>query len=130
MLNTPAFDSTDLPKPPAAPVAWRKLVAFVVFHVACTLAMVALLAFTPERAGRVAAIFPPWYGNGQVLGAVVASDGRLIRFGNASWIAVIAPSANPQHTRRMLQERGALAFINPLIVGGCDTARPAQLSPR
>ena len=92
--------------------------------------MVALLAFTPERGGRQAVVFPPWYGNGRVLSAVAASDGRLIRFGNASWIAVIAPSAERQHTRRILEEHGALAFINPMIVGGCDTAGSTSPSAR
>jgi hypothetical protein len=103
---------------------------FVIFHLACTLAMVALLAFTPERGGREAVIFPPWYDTGQVLGAVSTSDGRLIRFGNASWIAVIAPSADRKHTRRILQEHGALAFINPMIVGGCSTAGSTPPSTR
>lgn len=83
--------------------------------------MVVLLACTPEPRGRVAVIFPPWYDAGRVLSAVVAADGRLLRFGSVPWIAVIAPS--PGHPVRA-DRLGALAAINPMIVGGCEIDTP------
>jgi hypothetical protein len=104
--------------------------AFIAFHLACTLAMVALLASTPEPAGQWAVIFPPWYDAKQVLSAIVTADGRLVRFGGAPWIAVIAPSPRHLTLKRQLGAQGALAFINPIIVGGCDTAVPQTLPAR
>lgn len=92
--------------------------------------MIAMLACTPEPGGRLAVVFPPWYGAGQIFRAIAISDARLVRFGGTRWIAIIAPSARPRALQERLAAQGALAFINPLIVGGCDIATPVPPSAR
>ncbi|RVU07005.1 hypothetical protein EOE18_03350 [Novosphingobium umbonatum] len=114
----------------ASPSRWRKAAGFIAFHIACSGLMVAILACTPDRQGRVAAIFPPWFTAGQSLGAVSAAEGRLIRFGNRDWIAVVAPPSGQQDFSGKLHAAGAVALVNPILVGGCDDSITPKVAQR
>lgn len=93
------------------------------------------MAAAPEPQGRVAIIYPPWTSAGQALGRTALAGGRLVRFGGAPWIVVAAPAetasaAAGQRLAARARERGALAVVNPQVVGGCgDLAVPAA-APR
>jgi hypothetical protein len=92
--------------------------------------MVGILASTPDPRGRVAVIFPPWFSAGQSLGAIAAANGRLIRFGNRGWVAIAAPDTAGKAFSGKLHSAGALALVNPILVGGCDDSSSPAVAQR
>ena len=114
---------TVAPPPPAPPPrakarARAHAAGFAAFAIASALAMAMLIVAAPTRGDRVALVFPPWWGAGAVLRAIAAGDARLVRFGAVPWLAVVAP---PPHGARRPHVPGALAALDPRIVGGCDS---------
>jgi hypothetical protein len=76
------------------------------------------LASRPGPTGsQVAVIFPPGTSADQAILAVAAADGEIVREG--AWPGlIVARSDDPAFPAR-LHAQGALAVLNPVILGSC-----------
>ncbi|MBR9825170.1 MAG: hypothetical protein GYB36_05120 [Alphaproteobacteria bacterium] len=73
--------------------------------------------FEPVEGNEVAAVFPPGWGEADVLLASAAADSRLVRFGAFSNIGVIR--IDDEDTLLALRAQGALLLLHPQVLGGC-----------
>ena len=83
----------------------------------------------PRTAGRVAAVFPPWWSSAAIVGAAGAA-GDIAGVGGAPFIVILR--ASPKDTRpadlsRRARDAGALLLLDPALAGAC--ARPPS-SPK
>jgi hypothetical protein len=77
----------------------------------------------PEPRGPVAVVVNPFRGE-SALGVVAAAEGRVVRFGRWSFVAVAdhgAPGEDDGVFRERLKASGAWLLLDPLGVGACLT---------
>ena len=82
----------------------------------------------PRAAGRVAAVFPPWWSPAQIVGAA-GSAGDIAGAGGARVLVVLggAPAGKgPGDRLQRARQAGALLLLDPALAGAC--ARPALSS--
>lgn len=83
-----------------------------------TLALAGLMLSGPVAKGKtVAAIFPPWYSKSDVLGAVSAAGGAMLRHGGIDTVALVRLDLPDAKDR--LREIGAWAVVDPGGLFGC-----------
>lgn len=83
-----------------------------------TLVMAMSAAAAPADAGRVAAVFPPWWTSAQVLSA--ASGAGDIAGAGAHRSILIVSSRVPGLNER-LHRAGAVVLLSPGLAGLCDS---------
>jgi hypothetical protein len=80
------------------------------------LAFAAREALAPrEAAAGVAVIFAPWTTQDAVLSRAVAAGGRFVRFGPASFVAIVVPD-DAQYSSRV---EGAWLVADPKALAAC-----------
>jgi hypothetical protein len=100
-------------------------VALATLGVLLSLFAAAAVDAQPRTAGRVAAVFPPWWSPAQIVGAA-GSAGDIAGAGGAPFIVILR--AAPEDTRpadlaERARQAGALLLLDPALAGAC--ARPA-----
>lgn len=89
-----------------------------------TLFFAALILSAPVAPGQVvAAIFPPWLNKTDILGAVAAGGGRMLRHGGVDSVALVNLD-KPEDVQR-LKNAGAWAVIAPGNLFGCNGSTDA-----
>jgi len=75
----------------------------------------------PRTAGRVAAVFPPWWDAARVVSAAAAA-GDIAGAGGAPFIVILR--GDPAALNQRARTAGALLLLDPALAGAC--ARPAS----
>jgi len=88
--------------------------------IACV-GLAAVLPTAPANAVSLAAVFPPWWSQGQVWRAAM-STGDVIDVGSSRFVLVLHSNASGLAAR--LRRAGALLVLDPLTMGVC--ARPTE----
>ncbi|WP_323796942.1 hypothetical protein [Nisaea sp.] len=77
-----------------------------------------LMLTTPVAAGQTAAaIFPPWLNKTEILGAVSAAGGRMLRHGGIDSVALVR--LETPDDAQQLKHAGAWAVVAPAALFGC-----------
>ena len=69
----------------------------------------------------IAAMFPPWWGDGDVLAAAAATGLPIVRAGGINSVLVIASPNDDSDD--LLSGAGALLLLDPLSMAGCLSLR-------
>ena len=75
----------------------------------------------PRTAGRVAAVFPPWWDAARIVGAA-GTAGDIAGAGGVSFIVILR--GDPATLNQRARTAGALLLLDPALAGAC--ARPAS----
>jgi hypothetical protein len=94
--------------------------SFIALYVVSALLMVAVMATVPEPSGKVALIYRPTLSATETFLRAATAGSRPIRAGNFPWIVVVAPDPDVAGFNRRAFATGALAIVNPMVVGGCS----------
>lgn len=73
------------------------------------------------RDRMIAAVFPPWWDDGAVLGAAASTGLPIVRAGGTGSVLVVASPSGASD--KLLSEAGALLLLDPLSMSGCLSLR-------
>jgi hypothetical protein len=87
------------------------------FALISTLA-VARIGLEPSDPSRgVGVVFVPWIDGNTALARAVAAGGRIVRFGEPSFVVVVEPES-ADYVRRV-KAAGALLIVDPRVLAAC-----------
>jgi hypothetical protein len=96
------------------------MLKFVAFFLFSFTSMAVILASVPGPFGTLALIYPPSLTDEDAFLRAVSTGARPVRAGGAGWIVVVVPELDDRNYADKAYASGALAVLNPLVVGACD----------